>query len=341
MTSYMNATILLLGFLFGAILQYSNLNRYNVISGMATLENFTVAKAIATAIGAGAILIALETGLGLASYHIKPFLLGGIAIGGIIFGMGMAILGYCPGTLPISLGEGSLDALLGIIGGLAGGFVYTIVLPSVQQILGPDLGTYSLFTMVGQNKVLFYILVLIIGSAFIWIAFFINKKEKSGDFKWLFSGIALSILNVIVFLSVVTNRQIGASSAYPYVADLLTGLTQNSYFLKVQEPGRWEVIFLTGAFLSGTVISLLRKDFKITIIHSNWKKYKGNSVPKRLIWAFIGGFILIFGARMAGGCTSGHVISGGMQLSLSSLVFAVFVFAGLLITGRFFYKKMI
>ena len=42
---------------------------------------------------------------------------------------------------------------------------------------------------------------------------------------------------------------------------------------------------------------------------------------------------------MAGGCTSGHIISGGMQLSLSSFVFAAFVFAGLLLTGRLFYSK--
>lgn len=79
----MTILVLLLGFLFGAILQYAKLNRYNVISGMATLENYAVAKAIATAIGIGAIIIAIEIGLGFASYHIKPILLGGIAIGGI------------------------------------------------------------------------------------------------------------------------------------------------------------------------------------------------------------------------------------------------------------------
>jgi hypothetical protein len=50
----------------------------------------------------------------------------------------------------------------------------------------------------------------------------------------------------------------------------------------------------------------------------------------------IGG--IIFGPGMVGGCTSGHVISGGMQLSLSILVFAVFVFGGLIITGKYFYK---
>jgi uncharacterized protein len=334
----MNAIILLLGFLFGAILQNAKLNRYNVISGMATLENFAVAKAIAVAIGVGVVIIAIEIGLGLASYHIKPILLGGIAFGGIIFGTGMAILGYCPGTLPVSLGEGSVDALIGIIGGLVGGFIYTLIVPAIQSILGPDLGSISLYTLIGQHHFIFYLVDFILGAAFVWVAFWLNKKEKAPDLKWLYSGIGLAFLNAIVFLTVGTNRIIGASTSYPYVADLITGNTGNDYFSKIKGPGQWEVLFLTGAFISGIVISLLRKEFKITLIHSNWEKYKGNSAAKRIIWAFIGGFILIFGARMAGGCTSGHVLSGGMQLAVSSLVFAAFVFGGLLLTGKFFYR---
>jgi hypothetical protein len=334
----MNVTILILGFLFGAALQYAKLNRYNVISGMATLENFAVAKAIATAIGVGVIIIAIEIGLGFASYHIKPILLGGIAIGGVIFGVGMAILGYCPGTLPVSLGEGSVDALVGIIGGLVGGLLYTVILPSIQSILGPDLGSISLFTLVGEHNLIFYALDFILGAGFIATAFWLNKMEKAPEMKWLYSGIGLALLNAVVFLTVGTDRIIGASTAYPYVADLITGSTQNSYFQKIQGPGQWEVLFLTGAFISGVVISLFRKEFKITLIHSNWEKYKCNSVSKRLIWSFIGGFILIIGARMAGGCTSGHVLSGGMQLAVSSLLFAVFVFGGLLLTGKYFYK---
>jgi uncharacterized membrane protein YedE/YeeE len=100
------------------------------------------------------------------------------------------------------------------------------------------------------------------------------------------------------------------------------------------------LIFLIGAFIAGLINSLLKKEFRLKLIHSNWKRYKGSSPLKRIIWAFAGGLILIIGARLAGGCTSGHVLSGGMQLAASSLVFTVFVFAGLLITGKFFYKKI-
>ena len=332
-------TILLLGFLFGAALQIAKLNRFDTISGMAMLTNFKVAKAIALAIGIGAILINIEIGLGFASYHIKPILLGGIVVGGLIFGAGMAILGYCPGTMAISIGEGSLDAVAGLVGGLIGGLVYSLVVPSVTLILGPDLGSVSLFTLTGSSVGLFYSLLIIFGFLFAGIAFYINKLEKSEDKSWIYSGIALALLNGVVFWKTGMDRQIGASTAFPYLADLLSGNTANDYYVKSVKPGSWEVVFLTGALLAGLVLSLIKKEFKVQVIHSNWSRYKNNSTTSRILWAVFAGFILIFGARMAGGCTSGHVISGGMQLAVSSMMFAVFVFAGLLITGKLFYKK--
>jgi len=332
-------TTLFLGFLFGAILQSAKLNRFDTISGMATLENYKVAKAIAMAIGVGVILLNLEIGLGFASYHIKPFLLVGIVVGGLIFGAGMAILGYCPGTVMVSAGEGSLDAMVGILGGLAGGLVYTLSLPALGGLLGPNLGTFSLHTAFASDPFLFYSLMVPSGLLFIGIAFVIHRLDKSTDKTWIFAGIALAILNSAIFATVVSDRPIGASTFFPYVADNIFGATNNGYFTQITKPGSWEVLFLAGSFLSGILISLLRKEFKIKMIHANWERYKGPSYRKRILWSFAGGFILIFGARMAGGCTSGHVISGGMQLALSSLVFAAFVFGGLLLTGKFFYVK--
>lgn len=334
----MTLLILLFGFLFGALLQSAKLNKYNTISGMARLEDYTVAKAIAVAVGVGAILLSVEIGLGYASWHTKPILLSGIAVGGLIFGAGMAILGYCPGTLPISLGEGSVDALIGIIGGIVGGIVYTLIQPAIQGMLGPDLGKHTLQSALGGGA-LYYLLTFVFGLALVGIAFLLNKSENKKNYNWLFAGIGLAVLNCIVFLTAVFDRQIGASTTYPYVGDLLTGLTQNDYFASTVKAGQWELIFLAGSVLSGLVISLIRKDFKIQLIHTGWAKTEGSSPVKRIVWAFIGGFIMLIGARMAGGCTSGHVISGGMQIAASSLLFGAFVFAGLLITGKLFYKK--
>ena len=328
--------VLLLGFLFGAILSYANLNKYNVISGMAMLKDLTVAKAILTTIGVGSILLMIEIHFGWAAYHVKPFLAVGIGLGGLIFGAGMAILGYCPGTMAVSIGEGALDAVVGLIGGLLGGLVFTLLYPSIHSLLGPDLGKLALADLV--TNTLFFILVLAIGALLIFAAFRLDQKSGKKDRKWLYAGIALAVLNAIVFMKGVENRPIGASTSYPYLADSLVGANGNEYFGKIKTPGNWEAIFLIGAVVAGLVMALVRKEFKLKLLHSNWTKFRGTSKINRVLWAFIGGFVLIFGARMAGGCTSGHVVSGGMQLAVSSLVFAVFVFAGLLLTGKYFYQ---
>ncbi len=333
----MMITILILGFLFGAILQYARLNKYNVISGLAVREDFTVPKAIALAVGIGAILLNIEIALGFASYHVKPLIIGGIVLGGLIFGMGMAILGYCPGTMAVSLGEGSLDALIGLLGGLTGGVVYTLLLPRLQPVLGPNLGSLSLQSVLG-NQVLFFILLAVLATIFIYLAFWLHKIDRNRERKWIVAGIALAILDVAVFSAWLSNRPIGASTGYPYLGDFLSGVTQNDYFTAIKTSGHWEVIFLAGAFAAGLVISLIKREFKFVLLHENWLRFKGPSPIRRIAWAFVGGFSLIFGARMAGGCTSGHILSGGMQMAFSSLIFAIFVFIGLLATGQFFYK---
>lgn len=329
--------IILFGFIFGAILMYAKLNRFNTISGLAILEDLAVVKTIVLAIGIGVILLSIEIGLGYASYHIKPFMLGEIMLGGVIFGVGMAILGYCPGTLAISVGEGSIDALLGVIGGLLGGLAYTFILPTIQPVLGPNLGKISLNSLIA-SKPIFYILIISIAALFIYIAFWLNKKDKSQGKKWIVAAVLLALLNVFIFSSFGSNRPIGASTFFPYAADYLAGFTENTYFNSITNAGHWEMLFLGGAFLAGLLISILKKEFQFKLIYSNWERFKGNSKPKRIIWSLLGGFILIFGARMAGGCTSGHILSGGMQVAISSLVFAVFTFIGLLGTGKLFYK---
>lgn len=335
----MNWLIFLFGLLFGFILQYARLNRFNTISGLAMFKDFTVAKAMMTAIGIGAILVGIELALGGASLHVKPLILGGVIVGGLLFGTGMAILGYCPGTLPVSAGEGSLDALVGIAGGLSAGLIYAISLPFIQPVLGKSLGEISLHSLTGNIPALYWTLLILFGAGLVWFSLWIQKKDKTTNYKWLISGIALAVLAAVTFSKFVFDRPIGASTSYPYTAGSIAGLTENEYFMTTVVSGRWELIFLLGAFTSGFIGALFTKSFKFKLIHENWAERKGQNAWKRIVFAFVGGFLIIFGARMSGGCTSGHIISGGMQMAVSSYVFAIFVFASLLITGKLFYKK--
>jgi uncharacterized membrane protein YedE/YeeE len=334
----MTLLIITLGILFGLSLQISKVNTFNTISGMAILKDFTVAKTIATAIGVGAILLSIEVYFGFADFHIKPFIVGNIVIGGFVFGIGMATLGYCPGTMPISMGQGSLDALVGMIGGLLASVVYTLLAPFLQGAMGPNLGMLALSSFISTGSAYFYITTILNGSLLLVISFWLNRIEKKQDIRWLFSGTGVAVVACIIFYA--SDRVLGASSFYPFAADNILGVTNNKYYAEqVHMQGFYEMKFLFGAFLSGLLYSLYRKEFRFRLIHENWSALKGNSRSKRIFWSLAGGFLLLFGARLANGCTSGHVISGGMQLAISSWTFAVFVFAGFLLTGALFYRK--
>ena len=338
-----NVIIVIIGIVFGLLISYAGLNKFNTIAGLSVLKDFTVAKTIMLVIGVGSIVLMTEMVGGDAVFHVKSLYLVGTALGGIIFGIGMSILGYCPGTLPISLGQGSLDALWGIIGGLAGGILYTVLYPVILPLLGENLGKGTLFTLMGGEYSLGYIVaVILIGIAMIVGAFVLHQLDvKNGNpsRRWVVTGIGLALLNVILFYQGWQNKPLGASTSYPFVGDSIACLTGNSYYPGLIGSGTWQVWFLLGALIAGLGYALATRTFRWRLIQARWAEYKGESKGNRILWSFVGGVILIFGARMADGCTSGHIISGGMQFAASSYVFAIFTFIGFLATGYLFYTR--
>jgi len=167
----------ILGVLFGVILQRSRVNTFDKIAGFAILKDFTVPKVLFTAIGVGSILLFIQVNLGLATLSPKPLLLTGVILGGFIFGVGMAVLGYCPGTLVVAMGEGALDAVVGVLGGLLAGWFYIMLYPSLRPFLGPDLGKLSLHA---PSPFLSLVIVLIYGTVMVGMAIYLNKSAKSG-----------------------------------------------------------------------------------------------------------------------------------------------------------------
>jgi uncharacterized membrane protein YedE/YeeE len=168
---------IILGLLFGVILQRSRVNTFDKIAGFAILQDFTVPKVLFTAIGVGSVLLFIQVNLGLATLSLKPLLLTGVILGGFIFGVGMAILGYCPGTLIVALGEGALDAVFGVLGGLLAGWFYIMLYPNLRPFLGPDLGKLSLHS---QSAFLSLVIVLLYAALMVALAFYLNRLEKRG-----------------------------------------------------------------------------------------------------------------------------------------------------------------
>lgn len=117
---------ILFGFLFGWLLQRGRVTDTNVIVNQFRLRDFTVAKVMLTAIVVGGIGVWLLHGENLAAYHIKPANLLGVGLGAVLFGIGMVVYGYCPGTGLAAMGTGSVHAFVGALGMLLGAVFYAL-----------------------------------------------------------------------------------------------------------------------------------------------------------------------------------------------------------------------
>ena len=90
---------------------------------------------------------------------------------------------------------------------------------------------------------------------------------------------------------------------------------------------------MLGAFAA----SVAARQFQVETVPAAWRRRFGASVPRRFAAAFLGGAIEMYGARLAGGCASGHGISGTLQLALSSWVFTILMFATAILFGLYLF----
>lgn len=146
----------LAGLIFGFLLQRGGVTRYNVILGQFLLKDFTVLKVMLTAIIVGAAGIYGMLALGIlesGDLHLKSATILGNALGGVIFGVGMAVLGYCPGTGIGAIADGSRHAIFGVLGMLAGAAVFAEMQPWLNKTVLKvgDLGKVTLSNETGLS----------------------------------------------------------------------------------------------------------------------------------------------------------------------------------------------
>lgn len=115
---------LVFGVAFGFLLQKGGVAKFEILIGALLLTNFTVIKIMLTAIIVGMIGIFSMHALGLVKLHVKPTRYASNILGGLLFGVGFALIGYCPGTGAAALGQGNYDALVGVLGLIVGSHLY-------------------------------------------------------------------------------------------------------------------------------------------------------------------------------------------------------------------------
>lgn len=156
-------------------------------------------------------------------------------------------------------------------------------------------------------------------------------------------GAGIGVLSWIVFT--VVNAPIGISTALSEASGVAAmpmlgqeAVLANPYWAKTVPAWDYGTLFLLGTFLGALLSALASRTFALESVPRVWREHFGASTTRRFFVAFLGGILVMYGARMAGGCTSGHGISGSLQLALSSWVFFIVMFIAGVITAALTFR---
>jgi hypothetical protein len=144
---------LVTGILFGFFMQKTRVIRYDKQLGALRLQDMTIVKFMLSSVLVGMAGVYLLKDLGLVKLSLKSTNLGGNIIGGLTFGLGWGLLGYCPGTSLGAVGEGRWDGIWGILGMVAGAAVYAETYPWLKRtvLAWADYGKLTLPQVLGIN----------------------------------------------------------------------------------------------------------------------------------------------------------------------------------------------
>ncbi len=168
------------------------------------------------------------------------------------------------------------------------------------------------------------------------------EKKPRAPLDWRAAGLLLGLLGT---LAVAIQGPIGVSTAYvtseaALAERIAPGASQvNAYWKQIGAGLNAEWWLVIGAVAGAVLASILAGSRTRSAVPESWKERFGPRAGARFAAAFVGGFLILFGARLAGGCTSGHILSGMSQLAISGMVFAAGVFGAGIPVARVIYGR--
>lgn len=158
-------------------------------------------------------------------------------------------------------------------------------------------------------------------------------------------GVGIGVLSWVSFAS--ADKPLGITTAFEYTAALVgrsvapEAANGHAYYQNPEHKPKidWEWMLVVGVFVGALLSSKLSGDREHVRVPALWAWRFGPSIAKRFAGAFMGGALMMFGARLAQGCTSGHGISGAMQLAFSSWLFVALLFASGVATAFVLYGR--
>ena len=246
----------------------------------------------------------------------------GNVIGGMMVGTGMALSGACPGTVLVQLAQGISPATSTAVGAVLGAGVYVrfahlIKEESPSQGQGPK-ATSPDKTISDVSHIPEAVVYPLLGAAIFGILYLTNAKEGAFPTTPVAGGLLIGLAQAASLL--VTSTPLGVSTAYEHISRYILRALGNEKAGKLSWPPK-PIIFSLGIVASSAL--LVNQGFPTHV--------RGADASISAWQAFIGGSVMAFGARLGGGCTSGHGLSGLSALSFSSLVTVAAMFgAGIL-----------
>ena len=162
----------------------------------------------------------------------------------------------------------------------------------------------------------------------------LDRRTVARPSRWAVLG---ALFGLVSAAAIALYGPIGVSGTYPrFVGAVLRRLApayaaSNPYLVKMGSLVTTETMLVVGLLIGGFLAAALGRGRApaLETVHA-----RETTPARRYVDAFAGGFLILFGARLAGGCTSGHIISGITQLSVSGLIFGAAVFASGILTAR-------
>lgn len=153
---------LLLGVIFGFLLQKGGVAKYHILIGALLLEDFTVAKVMLSAIVVGMLGVLTMHRLGWIQLQIKPTRYAANILGGLLFGLGFGLIAYCPGTGAAAIGQGNYDAIFGVLGLIAGSYAFAEAFGFLARTINKwgDRGKITLADLVHVRRTIFALIFI-------------------------------------------------------------------------------------------------------------------------------------------------------------------------------------
>jgi len=155
-------------------------------------------------------------------------------------------------------------------------------------------------------------------------------------------GAGIGILSWLSFL--IIKKPLGCSTAFAKTSGIIEKkirgrhVALKPYYDKIKLEIDWQWMLVLGIVFGALISALLSGDFRLQWVPSLWLSSFGNTPVLRVFVALLGGILLGFGARWADGCTSGHGISGTLQLAVSSWISAIAFFVGGIIMAHILFR---